>query len=173
MSDTQFCDVCQCDVPNGAGGWEIHVVGRAHCRKAGLRTDAALQSAQRDRNGVSVPTQDAELDFGVIEPRAASGIVKSFTLKVTTLTAEFMVLAPQWTSSSIRETACVVFAWCHTSLNKLTLPAASHVVSKVILISSEVTPFESLWGCKCQELADMKTRCRSDSHGCPTTNNLP
>lgn len=160
MSDTQYCDVCQCDVPDGAEGWDTHAIGRAHCRKAGLRTDAALQSAQRDRNGISVPTQDAELDFGVLEPRAAPKAVKSFTLKVTTATAEFMVLDPQWTSRGFRDTACVVLAWCHTSLNKLTLPAASHVKSKVILISRGVTPFASLLDCECLELAITKTRWR-------------
>lgn len=107
MSDvSQYCDSCQCNVPGG--GWGAHVVGRAHCRYAGLRAEDALQSAQRDRNGISVPTQDEELDFGVIEPSAASKSTKSFTLKVKTKTAEFMVLEPQWVSSELRETACVV-----------------------------------------------------------------
>jgi hypothetical protein len=106
-SEFQFCDACQCDVPGG--GWDTHVVGRKHCRKAGLRAEAALQSAQRDRNGVSIPTQDTELDFGVIDPGAVSKVSKSFTLKVTSETAEFQVLNPQWTSNSLRETACVMF----------------------------------------------------------------
>jgi hypothetical protein len=107
-SGIDFCDDCQCDVPSG--GWDTHVAGRVHCRKAGLRTEAALESAQRDRNGVSIPTQDADLDFGIIEPSAASKAEKSFTLKVTSETAEFMVLDPQWTSSALRETACVVLS---------------------------------------------------------------
>ena len=106
MSEIQYCDICQCDVP--AGGWDSHVVGRAHCRKAGLRTEDALQSARRDRNGVSVTQQDTELDFGVVGPSEVSKVVKSFVLKVTTETAEFMVLDPQWTSSCLRETACVI-----------------------------------------------------------------
>ena len=158
MSGTDFCDVCQCDIPGG--GWDDHVVGRAHCRKAGLRTQAALQSARRDRNGVSVPTQDDELDFGVIDPSAAPKASKSFTLKVTSETAEFMVLDPQWTSSALRETACVILAWCHTPPNKLTLPAASHVVSKVTLISREITSFASSWACESPELVDTKRRWR-------------
>jgi len=158
MSEAEFCDVCQCDVP--VGGWDTHVVGKAHCRMAGLRTEAALQSAQRDRNGVSVPTQDDELDFGVVNPSAASKVVKSFTLKVTSETAEFMVLDPQWTSSALRATACVILAWYHTPPNELTLPAASHVASKVTLISREVTPFASLWACGSPELVDTKTRWR-------------
>lgn len=139
MSETEFCDVCQCDVPSG--GWDTHVIGRAHCRNAGLRTEAALLSARRDRNGVSVPTEDTELDFGVVDPSAASKVLKSFTLKVTTK-AEFMVLDPQWTSSTLRETACVIFAWCHTS-SYVNSPAASLVQSKVTLILREVTPFAS------------------------------
>ena len=143
MSDvSQFCEVCQCDVPGG--GWDIHVVGRTHCYNSGLRAEAALQSAQRDRNGVSVPTQEDELDFGIIEPNAASKALKSFSLKVKSETAEFMVLVPSWTSSDLRETACVIRAWCHTLPNKLTLPAAFHVVSKVTLISREATRFASL-----------------------------
>ena len=144
MSDlsSQFCDICECDVPGG--GWDIHVVGRSHCHYSGLRAAAALQSAQRDRNGISVPTQDDELDFGIIEPNAASKALKSFSLKVKSETAEFMVLDPQWTSGDLRETACVILAWCYTSPNKLTLHAASHVVSKVTLISREVTRFASL-----------------------------
>ncbi len=159
MSDiSQYCDTCQCNVPGG--GWDIHTVGRSHCRNAGLRTEEALQSAQRDRNGISVPTQDAELDFGVIEPSAASKVVKSFTLKVKTETAEFMVLDPQWTSNTLRETACVILAWCHTPPNKLTLPAASHVVSKVTLISREVTRFALLWACESPESVDTRTRWR-------------
>jgi hypothetical protein len=106
MSAVQYCDICLCNVPGG--GWDSHVAGRAHCRKAGMRTADALQSAQRDRNGVSVTEQDTELDFGVVGPSEVSKAVKSFVLKVTTETAEFMVLDPQWTSSSLRETACVV-----------------------------------------------------------------
>jgi helicase MOV-10 len=107
MSENEYCDICQCDIPGG--GWDTHAVGRSHCRNVGLRTEAALQSAQRDRNGVSVPTQDAELDFGVVNPSDASKVRKSFTLKVTSETAEFMILDPQWVSSALRETACVMF----------------------------------------------------------------
>jgi hypothetical protein len=140
MSEDEYCEVCQCDLP--PGGWDLHAAGRSHCRKSGLRTEAALQSAQRDRNGVSVPTQDAELDFGVVDPSDAPKVRKSFTLKVTSETAEFMVLDPQWVSSALRETACVFLVWCHAASNKLTLPAASHVVSKVTLISREAAPFE-------------------------------
>jgi hypothetical protein len=159
MSDlSQYCDVCQCEVPGG--GWDTHASGRSHCRNAGARTEAALQSAQRDRNGVSIPTQDAELDFGVVEPKAASKVVKSFTLKVKTETAEFMVLDPHWISSALRETACVILAWCHTSPNKLTLPAASHVLSKVTLISREVTRFALSWACESPESVVTKTRWR-------------
>src|SRR6267154_3469850 len=146
----QYCDVCQCDVPGE--GWDIHVVGRSHCRNAGLRREAALESGQRDKHGVSIPTQDDELDFGVIEPRAASKALKSFSLKVKSETAEFMVLDPQWTSSDLRETACVILVWCHTSPNKLTLPAASRVVSKVTLTLREVTRFVSSWVCESLEL---------------------
>jgi hypothetical protein len=158
MSGTLFCDLCQCDVPSE--GWNIHVEGRAHCRKAGIKTENALQSAQRDRNGISIPSQDADLDFGVVDPSAASRAEKSFTLKVTSKIAEFMVLDPQWTSSALRPTACVNFAWCHTSPNELTLPADFHVVSKVTLISSGVTQFASLWPCESLQLVVTKTPWR-------------
>ena len=114
MSGLEYCDICQCNVPGQ--GWDSHVAGRAHCRWAGLRTESALQSAQRDRNGVSVSTQDTLLDFGVVEPNAASTVVKSFVLKVTTETAEFMVLDPQWISSSLRAPACVIPALRHVIL---------------------------------------------------------
>lgn len=106
MTGIEFCDVCQRNVPGG--GWDAHAAGRAHCRNSGLRAEEVLQSAQRDRNDVSVPTQDDELDFGVVEPSATSKVVKSFTLKVTSDTAEFMVLDPQWVSNALRETACVI-----------------------------------------------------------------
>lgn len=158
MSGSEHCDVCQCDLP--AGAWDTHAAGRSHCRKAGLRAEAALQNARRDRNGVSVPTQDAELDFGVVDPSDVSKVRRFFTLKITKETAEFMVLDPQWVSSALRDTAYVFFAWCHTSSIKLTLSAASHVVSKVTLISREITPFESLWDYSSPELVHMKTPWR-------------
>jgi hypothetical protein len=53
------------------------------------------------------------LDFGVVSPSAVSTVVRSFILKVTTDTAEFMVLEPQWISSSLRATACVIPASRH------------------------------------------------------------
>ncbi|KAI9508245.1 RNA helicase [Russula earlei] len=98
MSAPDFCGICQCRVP--AQGWDPHVAGKAHCRKAGLRTESILQLAQRDRNGVTVSSQDTGLDFGVVSPGMVSRAVKSFTLKVTIQTSEFMVLEPQWTSRS-------------------------------------------------------------------------
>ena len=166
---SDFCDVCQRDVPTG--GWDTHAAGRMHCRNIGLKTEAALQSAQKDRNGVSVPTQNAELDFGVVDPSDASTVQKSFTL-VTKQNAEFMILEPQWVSNSIRKTACVFFfAWCHMSSNKSALPAVFHVLSKVTLISPKVTLFELSWACGSPELVNTKTRWRSDLQRCPMTNN--
>lgn len=105
MSKYEFCDPCQCDLP--AGGWDTHVAGRLHCRNTGLRAEAALKNARKDRNGVSVPTEDDELDFGVVAPSDVLKVQKSFTL--TSKTAEFMVLEPLWVSSALRETACVYF----------------------------------------------------------------
>lgn len=99
MSAPEFCDVCQCSVP--VGGWDSHIRGKAHCRKAGLRTEAVLLSANRDRNGVSVSSQETGLDFGVVEPGRVSRVSRSFILKATTATADFMVLQPRWTSSSL------------------------------------------------------------------------
>jgi hypothetical protein len=106
----EFCDICQCDVPGG--GWDLHVRGKAHCRNASMRASTVLQSAHRDKNGISVSSQDSGLDFGVVEPGRVSQTSKSFTLKVTIDSAEFMVLDPQWTSSSSSVgagTACVNF----------------------------------------------------------------
>src|SRR5712671_2706761 len=98
MSTPDFCNICQCRVQSG--GWDSHVTGRAHCRKAALRAQSILQSAQRDRNGVAVSAQDTSLDFGVVDPGRVSQVVKTFTLKVTVENSEFMVLEPQWTSRS-------------------------------------------------------------------------
>ena len=116
MSEDAHCDLCDCTVPGE--GWDNHLAGRMHCRNAGLGLQNALQNSQKDRNGVSVPTQDAELDFGVVNPDDVAKAEKSFTLKVSSETAEFMILDPQWVSSDLRGTACVIFAWCHTSSNK-------------------------------------------------------
>ncbi|KAH9983175.1 P-loop containing nucleoside triphosphate hydrolase protein [Russula compacta] len=98
MSASSSCDICQCQVPTG--GWDSHVRGKAHCRKAGLRTEAVLQSAHRDRNGVSVSTPDNGLDFGVVDPGRIPETMKFFILKATTESSEFLVLDPQWTSGS-------------------------------------------------------------------------
>ena len=157
MSESQFCDICQRYV---TGQWDSHVAGKAHCRNVGLRTESALQSAQRDRNGVSVSTQDTSLDFGVVEPSAASTVVRSFVLKVTTETAEFMVLEPQWAASSLRATACVIPTLRRPLPYSPTFPAASRVESKATLILGEDPPFGSLWGCASPKLVDMKTRWR-------------
>ena len=108
MSAPESCDVCQCRVP--VGGWDSHIRGRVHCRRAGLRTESVLLSAHRDRNGISVSSQETGLDFGVVEPGRL--LSKSFVLKATTETADFMVLEPRWTSSSgsVRtENTCVNF----------------------------------------------------------------
>src|SRR5712691_3335274 len=108
MPASEFCDVCQCSMP--AGARDSHIRGRAHCRKAGLRTEAVLLSAHQDRRGVSVSSQETGLDFGVVEPGRVSQVSKSFTLKATTGTGDFMVLEPRWTSSSLSvhtATACV------------------------------------------------------------------
>jgi hypothetical protein len=112
---SEFCNICQCNVP--AGGWAGHVAGKLHCRKASLRTAAVLQSSHRDKNGVSVSTQETGLDFGIVDHGKASEVVKYFTLKVTTETSEFMVLGPQWTSASLSvgaNTPCVTL--CLASL---------------------------------------------------------
>ncbi len=66
MSALESCDICQCGVPKG--GWDSHIRGRAHCRRAALRREAVLQSAHRDRDGVAVSSQDAGLNFGVVDP---------------------------------------------------------------------------------------------------------
>jgi len=119
MSASDFCDVCQCKVPGGARGRDVHNRGKAHCRKAGLRTEAVLLSTHRDRNGVSISSQETGLDFGVVEPGRVSRAFKSFVLKATTETADFMVLEPRWTSSSLSiraNTSCVTFLTCSSRL---------------------------------------------------------
>jgi hypothetical protein len=97
--ETGFCDICQCQIPRRS--WPSHVAGKAHRRKASLRTQAVLESSHRNRNGVSVSTQETGLDFGVVDPARVSEVVKHFILKLTTVTGEFMVLGPQWTSGSL------------------------------------------------------------------------
>ena len=145
MSETRFCDICQCKVPGG--GWEIHISGRAHCRKVGT--------------GVSV-TPDTELDFGVVDPSVVLRVVNSFVLSVTIRTVEVVVLDPQWTSSSLRETACVIPALRKrvTSPNSLTFLAASRVESKANPVLGKVAPFGSLWACASPKSVDMKIRWR-------------
>lgn len=145
MSAIDFCDVCQCKVPGGARGRDVHNRGKAHCRKAGLRTEAVLLSAHRDRNGVSVSSQETGLDFGVVEPGRVSRAFKSFVLKVTTETADFMVLEPRWTSSSLSiraNTSCVKFLTCSNRLlTSSATPAAFRVDSRAIPTSGEVATF--------------------------------
>ncbi|KAI0293936.1 P-loop containing nucleoside triphosphate hydrolase protein [Russula brevipes] len=116
MSAPDFCDICQCRVPGA--GWDSHVAGKGHCRKAGLRAQAVLESAQRDRNGVTVSTQDCALDFGVVNPRTVSQVVKTLTLTAAAESAELLVLDPQWTSRSLSVgavTACVIPTLSHFS----------------------------------------------------------
>ena len=144
MSAPESCDICQCGVPKG--GWDSHIRGRAHCRRAALRREAVLQSAHRDRDGVAVSSQDAGLDFGVVDPGRVAQVSKSFTLKVTTETAEFMVLEPQWTSSSLSvgaATACVIPCLLQPPPDELFHPAAFRADSRVIPTLGKVATFES------------------------------
>jgi len=168
MSASNFCDVCQCRVPGGGRERDAHIRGKAHCRKAGLRTEAVLLSAHRDRNGVSVSSQETGLDFGVVEPGRVSRAFKSFVLKATTETADFMVLEPRWTSSSLSvraDTLCVKFLTCSSRLltDYLCHPAAFRVDSKVIPTSGEAATFGLLCACASPKLVHIEIRWRLDS----------
>ena len=172
--ENRFCDICQCQVPGG--GWASHVAGKAHCRRASSRKEAVLESSNRNRNGVSVSTQETGLDFGIVDPGKASEVVKYFVLKVTTETGEFMVLGPQWTSMSLSvgtNTPCVTLNLNQSRLNETFSFAASHVASKAIPTSGEVAMFGSSYACTSPRSADMKICWRSDLLVSQTINSFP
>jgi len=77
------CPICERDLP--AARWEAHVEGdQYHCRRQQYADEAAqTQSAQLNRNGVSVTGEAGGIDFGTVEVDSVHVSSAECTLEVT------------------------------------------------------------------------------------------
>ncbi|KAG7441318.1 RNA helicase [Guyanagaster necrorhizus] len=77
----KFCPPCNIHIPHNA--WKSHIAGRKHrARTQFTKYTSALEEAEENKHGVTV---EGNLDYDVVDPRAASAGVASVVIISTTV----------------------------------------------------------------------------------------
>ncbi|KAH9925149.1 P-loop containing nucleoside triphosphate hydrolase protein [Fomitopsis serialis] len=148
------CPICERDLP--AARWGSHVEGDQYHRRRQQYADvtAQTQSAQLNRNGVSVTGEAGGIDFGTVEVDSVHAFSAECTLEVTVSNDDpgtLISLALIKFSSSYRGTQSSRYATCPTHTFSAVLRGASRFVNdgkpRTVLItfhSSYVGRFEDM-----------------------------
>lgn len=98
----EHCDVCDLNVVQYL--WAGHLKSPLHSRKEKfVAFKAAFAEGEKDKNGVTVSNLEGGIDFGIVEPVAARGEVRSHvSIRSTVPSSRIVIQDFQFTSAKTR-----------------------------------------------------------------------